>query len=149
MRSEEPAPIPPAVNIPYEEQRWTYGYRLIANNAEGQAIRARFTPALCETIAKCMMARQEHRPDLSQLQTDISNALNPLPRLPRTVRRFFGSDAPPPVAWLSEYSDVDIQNMDPFDPYPGYNDDELVDPPPPRRRRRTRQTPLDERAYQD
>lgn len=151
MTSEEPAVVPPALDVPFEEQRWTYGYRLIADGDEGDEYRANFTPALCETIAKCMMARQEHRPDLTQLQADITNAIgNPPPRLDPRVRRFFGSEATPPVPWRALYTDVDLQNMDPFDPYPaGNSDDEQADPPSPKRRRRTRKVPLEDQAYQD
>ncbi|KKY39029.1 hypothetical protein UCDDA912_g00936 [Diaporthe ampelina] len=152
MTSEEPAGV--AYNaVPTQDQRWTYGYRLIQNTPEGQEHRDNFTPALCETIAKCLMHRQEHRPDLVQLQADITNALgNAPPRLPARVRRFFGNDPPLPVPWYSAYTDVDLQHMDPFDPYPDVHDEDLVDPPapsPPRKRRRTRQVPLMDRAYQD
>lgn len=150
MRSEEPAVVPPALDVPVQDQRWTYGYRLIANDAEGQEYRDNFSAALCETIAKCMMARQEHRPDLVQLQTGITNAIgNPPPRLEARVRRFFGSEATPPVPWIGAYTDVDLQNMDPFDPYPQQDsDDEPVDPPAPKRkRRRTRKEPFEDRAY--
>lgn len=154
MKSEEPAIVPPAADVPYQDQRWTYGYRLIAEDDEGQEHRQKFTPALCETIAKCMMARQEHRPDLNQLQAAITNALgNPLPRLDASVRRFFGVEATPPVPWRSLYTDVDLLHMDPFDPYPDDPPGQEVDPPSPnprkRKRRRTRQAPLEDLAYRN
>lgn len=149
MRSEEPVGVP-AAQVPYPDQRWTYGYRLIANDREGLEYRNRFTPELCQTIAKCMMARQEHRPDLTQLQTDITNALGAAPPpLPAWVREFFGRDNPPRVPARAMYTDVDLENMDPFNPYPADNDDNLVDPPTPPRRRRTRKAPLEELTYQN
>lgn len=153
MRSEEPAIVPPAADVPVQDQRWTYGYRLIAGDAEGQEYQQKFTPALCEAVAKCLMARQEHRPDLNQLQTAITNALgNPLPRLDAKVRRFFGREAKPPVPWRSAYTDVDLLHMDPFNPYPHDPEGEEVDPSPnprKRKRRRTRQAPLEDLTYQD
>lgn len=154
MKREEPAIVPPATDVPIQDQRWTYGYRLIRNNAEGREYREKFTPALCEMIAKCLMARQEHRPDLNQLQTAITNALgNPLPRLDARVRRFFGAEATPPVPWRSAYTDVDLLNMDPFNPYPDDSEGEEVDSPSPnprkRKRRRTRQAPLEDLAYRN
>lgn len=154
MKREEPAIVPPATDVPIQDQRWTYGYRLIRNNAEGREYREKFTPALCELIAKCLMARQEHRPDLNQLQTAITNALgNPLPRLDARVRRFFGAEATPPVPWRSAYTDVDLLNMDPFNPYPDDSEGEEVDSPSPnprqRKRRRTRQAPLEDLAYRN
>jgi hypothetical protein len=147
MLSAEPAP-PPGGQVAYDDQRWTYGYRLIENTPEGQEYQTRFTPLLCDTIARCLMAKQEHRPDLVTLQNTIAGALgNPPPRLPGTVRRFFGSDAPPPVPWYSTYSDADLAQIDPFDPYPEFGDVEDEPPDtPPRRRRRTRQAPEDQ-AY--
>lgn len=156
MKSEEPPPVPPATDVPIQDQRWTYGYRLIADDDEGREYQQKFTPALCEAIAKCMMARQEHRPDLNQLQADITNALgNPPPRLDARVRRFFGSEATPPVHWRAAFSDVDLLEMDPFNPYPyvvdpkGEEDDSLSLNPRRRKRRRTRQAPLEDLAYRD
>ncbi|KAI7780757.1 hypothetical protein LA080_015548 [Diaporthe eres] len=152
MKSEEPPLVPPATDVPIQDQRWTYGYRLIADDDEGREYQQKFTPALCEAIAKCMMARQEHRPDLNQLQADITIALgNPLPRLDARVRRFFGSEATPPVHWRSAYTGVDLLHMDPFDPYPDDPEGEEADSPSPnprrRKRRRTRQAPLEDLAY--
>ncbi|KAG8165063.1 hypothetical protein KVR01_005338 [Diaporthe batatas] len=140
MRSEEPPQYDP---VPSRHQRWTYGYRLIDDSAEAQDYRNTFTPLLCETIARCLMHKQEHRPDLVQLQRIITNALGNLPpRLPVNVVRFFGSDAPPPVPIYAPFSD--LGTIDPFDPYPGlrYLDDiepwEAPDSPPRKRVRLSR-----------
>lgn len=150
MTSEEPAGVA-YDTVPTQDQRWTYGYRLIENTPEGQEHRDRFTPALCELVAKCLMHRQEHRPDLTQLQADVAAALgNPVPPLPARVRRFFGNDPPMPVPWYSAYTDVDLLTMDPFEPYPQDDEDpeDLPSPSPrPRKRRRTRQVPLEDQAY--
>lgn len=138
MFSAEPPQYDP---VPARHQRWTYGYRLIQDSQEGQEYRDRFMPLLCETIARCLMHKQENRPDLVQLQRIITGALgNPPPRLPNTVRRFFGSDAPPPVPWYANSVDVDLGTMDPFTPYHGfrYLDDGPADPADPSSRRRVR-----------
>lgn len=148
MFSEEPPQVNP---VPVPDQRWTYGYRLIEDSEEGREYRDRFTPLLCETIARCLMHKQEHRPDLVQLQGIITNALgNAPPGLPGNVRRFFGSDAPPPLPPYAAFVDVDLQNLDPFDPYNGYRylDESPPGPPgsPSPRRVRRRRSPGD-RAY--
>lgn len=152
MRGEEPPFVAPANDLPIEDQRWTFGYRLVEDSADAREYQRNFSRVLCETVAKCLMARQEHRPDLNQLQTIITNAMgNPVPPLPARVRRFFGSDAPPPVPWRNAYTDVDLLSMNPFDPYPDDPEGEAVDPPTPRprgrKRRKTRQAPLEDRAY--
>lgn len=148
MRSAEPPQWDP---VPMRHQRWTYGYRLIADDAEGQGYRQRFTPLLCETIAKCLMAKQEHRPNLIELQRIITGAISNGPaRLPDAVRNFFGDDAPPAVPRFLDYTRFDLETMDPFDPYPGVSDSPIpATPPPPRgrRRRRGRHAPLEDRAY--
>lgn len=146
MRSEEPPIVPPAIDVPFADQRWTYGYRLIAPGDAGDTYRYTFSTALCETIAKCMMARQEHRPDLNQLQAAINAAINPQPRLPGTVRRFFGAEASPPMPWRGAYMGVDLTTTNPFDPYPGEGPNLDDFSPRPRRRRRTRQAPEDSDA---
>lgn len=146
MRSEEPPIIPPAIDVPIQDQRWTYGYRLIEPGDAGDTYRNIFSQELCETVAKCMMARQEHRPDLNQLQAAINAAINPQQRLEARVRRFFGAEASPPVPWMGVWVDVDLTQIDPFDPYPDGVGLILIDPddtPRPRRRRRTRQAPED------
>jgi hypothetical protein len=149
MRSAEP---PQYDSVPSRHQRWTYGYRLIEDSAEGEEYRNRFTPLLCETVAKCLMAKQEHRPDLVTLQNIITRALgNPPAQPPRAVRNFFGPDAPPPVPWYATHFDIDLQQMDPLRPYEYYErlglEAEGPASPPRRRRRRTRITPLEDRAY--
>lgn len=146
MRSAEPPQFDP---VPMRHQRWTYGYRLIADNAEGQGYRQRFTPLLCETIAKCLMAKQEHRPNLIELQRIIRVAISDGPALPDAVRNFFGNDAPPPLPPFLDYTSFDFATMDPFDPYPGFSDSPIPPPirEPRRRRRRGRHAPLEDRAY--
>lgn len=150
MTSEEPPGIAAAA-VPRDDQRWTYGHELIGPSMMGQALRTKFTPALCETVAKCLMARQEHRPDLQQLQAIITAALgSPPPPLPAEVARFFGNDPAPPAPWRMRFQTVATQDLDPWG---AYSDEEGDDAPParprrrrPRGRRPTRLAPED-RAY--
>lgn len=140
MESAEPPQFNP---VPIRHQRWTYGYRLIEDSEEGDEYRARFSPLLCETIARCLMHRQEHRPTLVELQGIITNALgNPPPPLPNDdVRNFFGSDVQPPLRWYSQHLNLDLERMDPFDPFPGFHYLEEVtrdEPEAPAQRRRVR-----------
>ncbi|POS81279.1 hypothetical protein DHEL01_v200329 [Diaporthe helianthi] len=149
MLSQEPPGNGP---VPAQDQRWTYADRLIEGSQEAQEYRARFTPLLCDTIARCLMHRQEHRPDLVELQRIITNALRDPPiRLADDIQRFFGSDAPPPVPIYAPYIGVDIGRLDPFDPYPGhrYLDDTVPDDSPdsPPRRRVRRRVNHDDQSY--
>ncbi|KAL1856316.1 hypothetical protein Daus18300_010801 [Diaporthe australafricana] len=154
MTSEEPPGIPEA-NVPRNEQRWTYGHDLIGPSMMSQQLRTQFSQPLCETVARCLMARQEHRPDLQQLQATVAAALGAAPQaplLPLEVPAFFGNDPPPPPPWRMRFQTVDARDLDPWG---AYSDEEGAGSPPaaprprrrrPRGRRPTRLAPED-RAY--
>ncbi|KUI57802.1 hypothetical protein VP1G_05087 [Cytospora mali] len=68
--------------VPRRQQRWTYGYKLVdpdPANEQTQELQTRYGTHLCEVVARCLMNKQEHRPNLQQLQDWITAELTPPP----------------------------------------------------------------------
>lgn len=69
MTSAEPQALVP---LPADQERWTYGWSLLDPNEQWVT---QYQPALTDLVAKCLMARQEFRPTLQQIQTVITQQL--------------------------------------------------------------------------
>ncbi|KUI66988.1 hypothetical protein VM1G_02307 [Cytospora mali] len=68
--------------VPRRQQRWTYGYKLVdpdPANEQTQELQTRYGTHLCEVVARCLMNKQEHRPNLQQLQDWVTAELSPPP----------------------------------------------------------------------
>ncbi|POS81278.1 hypothetical protein DHEL01_v200328 [Diaporthe helianthi] len=69
MTSAEPqAPVP----LPAHQERWTYGWSLLDPSEQWVT---QYQPALTDLVAQCLMAKQEFRPTLQQIQTIIIQQL--------------------------------------------------------------------------
>ncbi|KAH8744670.1 hypothetical protein F5883DRAFT_722163 [Diaporthe sp. PMI_573] len=66
MTSQEPANPTP------DQQHWTFGYALLD---PADPWTARYQQSLIDLVARCLMAKQAHRPTLQQLQTIITQEL--------------------------------------------------------------------------
>lgn len=104
MTSQEPANPTP------DQERWTYGWSLI-DPAESWA--NRYQQPLFDLVARCLMAKQEHRPPLQQIQTIITQQLA-LPANQNVpvywTNTFFREPKPPRPPGDTE----NISNVDPF-----------------------------------
>lgn len=125
MTTQEPAP-PQGGTVPAGQQRWTYGWSLL-DPAEPWL--GRYQRPLIDLVARCLMARQEFRPTLQQVQAIVTQELaNPananVP--PYWTNTFFAQPrlpAPPRAA-------ANVSEVDPFWDYRTHK------PIPTRRRRR-------------
>lgn len=129
LRRDEPPGIPYAL-VPRNRQRWTYGFKLVdpsPNNAESQAIQARYGNHLCEVVARCLMNKQEHRPTLQQLQDWATTALTPPPGggpppagstatavYAGWKAALFGNPRAPTVPWRLKDTGFSNSDIDPF-----------------------------------
>ena len=126
---DEPAGVPYYL-VPRDEQRWTYGYDLIDPDPENewaQMLQGRYGMHLCEVVARCLMNKQEHRPNLQQLQDWITAELAPpagggrppddsaAARVPWGWRYLqFGNPPPPTASWGVADTGVENGDIDPF-----------------------------------
>ncbi|KAG8163387.1 hypothetical protein KVR01_006684 [Diaporthe batatas] len=107
MTSAEPPNVTPT------QERWTYGWSLL-DPLEPWATNNMYSQALRDVVAECLMAKQEHRPTLNNLQQRITQQLamaanqvipqywtNTFFREPRRPRQ------PPPDT-------ADVDTIDPF-----------------------------------
>lgn len=105
--------------VPKTQQRWTFGYKLVdrdPNNAQTQALQAQYGIHLCQVVARCLMNRQEHRPNLQQLQDWIMAALTP-PAAPVPAAwkaAWLGNPRPPRAPWQVVDAGTRNSDIDPF-----------------------------------
>lgn len=78
MTSEEPPP-PASGPLPADQQRWTYGWSLLDPS---EPWLNRYQRPLIDLVARCLMARQEHRPTLQQIQAIVTAQLAAPPAAP-------------------------------------------------------------------
>ncbi|KAJ0120639.1 hypothetical protein J7T55_015369 [Diaporthe amygdali] len=104
MASQEPPNSTP------DQERWTYGWSLL-DPAEPWA--AQYQQSLIDLVARCLMAKQEHRPTLQQIQTVITQELT-LPANQNVpaywTNTFFREPRPPKPPEDTE----DLSDIDPF-----------------------------------
>ncbi|KAG6354492.1 hypothetical protein INS49_004509 [Diaporthe citri] len=107
MTSQEPANPTP------DQERWTYGWSLL-DPAEPWA--NLYQQSLIDLVARCLMAKQEHRPTLQQLQTVITQelALPANQNVPNYWTNTFFADPQPPRP------PVDTENVNVIDPFWDY-----------------------------
>lgn len=105
MTTEEP-PAP----VPGPQERWTYGWSLLDPTEQWLGMYQR---PLIDLVARCLMAKQELRPTLQQIQTIITQQL----ALPVNIavpaywtNTFFGQPPPPKPPQISEF----VNELDPF-----------------------------------
>ncbi|KAG6361235.1 hypothetical protein INS49_009459 [Diaporthe citri] len=106
---EPPNPTP-------DQERWTYGWSLLDNSDPDLAApqwRGMYSPALRRLVARCLMAKQDHRPELQDIQARIDTALAQ-PHLqvvpPYWTNTFFREPPPPRPPRDTE----DVNDIDPF-----------------------------------
>lgn len=107
MISEEPA------NPTTDQERWTYGWSLL-DPAEPWT--NMYQQALIDLVARCLMAKQAHRPTLQQIQAIITAqlALPANQNVDAYWTNTFFSDPPPPRP------PVDTENVNDIDPFWDY-----------------------------
>lgn len=104
MTSQEPANPTP------DQERWTYGWSLL-DPAEPWT--NMYQQSLIDLVARCLMAKQEYRPTLQQIQTIITQELA-LPAnlaVPNYWTNTFFADPQPPRPPVDTEN---ISNIDPF-----------------------------------
>lgn len=112
MTSEEPPP-PAGGIVPYNQQRWTYGWPLLDPN---EPWLNRYQRPLIDLVARCLMAKQEFRPTLQQIQTIITQELAS-PNFPANANvpaywtnTFFRQPRLPQPPGITEF----VKSLDPF-----------------------------------
>lgn len=119
MTSEEPPP-PVGGTVPSNQERWTYGWSLL-DPAEPWL--NRYQRQLIDLVARCLMAKQEFRPTLQQIQTIITQQLG----APAAI-----ANVPPP--WTNTFfaqppapqPPRDTEFADPLDPFWDYRAHEPI-----------------------
>lgn len=89
-------PLPPGAPPgprPVNDQYWTYGATLLSRDN----IR-RYGRPLCETVARCLLRRPSHRPQLAALQQTVDAQIAAGPAVNRDARRQFRQPPEPPSA---------------------------------------------------
>lgn len=109
MTSAEPANPTP------DQERWTYGWSLL-DQREPWANNNMFSQALRDLVATCLMARQEHRPTLDNIQQTIDQqlALAGNQQIPQYWTNTFFREPPQPRPPEDTES---VNNIDPFRDY--------------------------------
>lgn len=107
MVTQEP---PPPV-LPHQE-RWTYGWSLL-DPAEPWL--GMYQQSLIDLVARCLMAKQEFRPDLQQIQNIITQQLampaNANANVPAYwTTTFFGQPPTPKPPRVTEF----VKDLEPF-----------------------------------
>lgn len=105
MASQEPPPP-----VPADRERWTYGWSLLDPAEQWGGI---YQPALIDLVARCLMAKQEFRPTLQQIQNVITQQL----ALPANANvpaywttTFFGQPPTPKPPRVTEF----VNELNPF-----------------------------------
>lgn len=109
MTTEEP-PAPVGRTVPANQQRWTYGWSLL-DPAEPWL--NKYQRPLIDLVARCLMAKQEFRPTLQQIQTivtqELASAANAAVPAYWT-NTFFAQPRPPQPPRNTEF----VEEIDPF-----------------------------------
>ncbi|KAI7780758.1 hypothetical protein LA080_015549 [Diaporthe eres] len=109
MRSEEP-PTPLGRTPPANQQRWTYGWSLLDPT---EPWLNKYQRPLIDLVARCLMAKQEFRPTLQQIQAivmqELANAANAAVPAYWT-NTFFAQPRPPQPPRNTEF----VEEIDPF-----------------------------------
>lgn len=109
MTSQEPANPAP------DQERWTYGWSLLDPTEQWNN---QYQQGLIDLVARCLMAKQEHRPTLQQLQTAITVELALPANQDQNVDPYwtntFFRDPPPPQPPPDTES---LTSVDPFMDY--------------------------------
>lgn len=89
-----PAGAPPGPQaLPTNDQYWTYGSTLLS-----RANVRRYGRPLCETVARCLLRRPEHRPQLAALQQTVDAQIAAGAAVSSGSRRRFREPPEPPSA---------------------------------------------------
>lgn len=109
MTAAEPAGV-----VPIDQQRWTYGWQLLDLTEPWNAL---YQQPLINLVCRCLMAKQDHRPDLAQLQAMITAnlALPANQTVPPIWTNTFFADPQPPTP--PEETDIRRTDIDPFFDY--------------------------------
>lgn len=107
MTNQEPANPAP------HKERWTYGWSLLDPSEPWSGM---YQQSLVYLVARCLMAKQAHRPTLQHLQTIITQqlALPTNQNVPAYWTNTFFSDPDPPRP------PVDTENVNDIDPFWDY-----------------------------
>lgn len=119
MTSEE-GPPPVGGTVPVQQQRWTYGWSLL-DSAEPWL--NRYQRQLIDLVARCLMAKQEFRPTLQQIQTIVTQQLGappPIANVPPIWTNTFFAQPPAPQP------PRDTEFADPLDPFWDYRAHEPI-----------------------
>lgn len=106
MTSAEPANVTP------DQERWTYGWSLL-DPREPWATNNMFSQGLRDLVAACLMAKQEHRPTLDNIQQVIDQqlAVAANQQVPQYWTTTFFREPPRP---RPPPNTVDVNTIDPF-----------------------------------
>lgn len=109
MATEEPPNPTP------DQERWTYGWSLLNPNDPWSNM---YQQSLRDLVARCLMAKQAHRPTLQQIQTTIDTelAMPANAAVPAYWTNTFFLDPPPPRP------PVDTENISNIDPFWDYRE---------------------------
>lgn len=102
MTSQEPPNPTP------DQERWTYGWSLLDPNDPWSTM---YQQPLLDLVARCLMAKQAHRPTLQNLQTTIDTELAASAAVPAYWTNTFFLDPPPP---RPPRDTENINNINPF-----------------------------------
>lgn len=116
MTTEEPV-LPAGVPVPAPQERWTYGWSLLS---PVEPWLGKYQRPLIDLVARCLMAKQEFRPTLQQIQTIITAQLGIPGSVAATVppywtNTFFSVPRPPQPPRDTEFANP----LDPFWDYRG------------------------------